>query len=323
MSKKLTLDQFIERSNKTHNFKYDYSKSIFKSRLDKLLIGCKVHGFFEQRASDHLSGRGCAACAGKKKLTKEDFVRRANSIFKNYYDYSNSVFTKTSEKITIKCPKHGEFFQLASNHLAGKGCIKCTKDKASIKYMHSQESVILRFNEIHKGFYDYSLVDYKGCKNKVKIICPEHGVFEQEANAHMVGKGCNKCSRQTLNYKRSSYIERCNKNHNGKSNFYLLEMTEKSGIKFYKVGITTQKLKYRYRTKDMPYTYKVIKNIYGCAESVFNTELKIKKMLYELRYVPKMKFGGSRYECFSQITENAMMIVNELELESVKTNWKA
>jgi len=90
VSKKLTLDQFIERSNKTHNFKYDYSKSIFKSRLDKLLIGCKVHGFFEQRASDHLSGRGCAACAGKKKLTKEDFVRRANSIFKNYYDYSNS-----------------------------------------------------------------------------------------------------------------------------------------------------------------------------------------------------------------------------------------
>ena len=51
-------------------------------------------------------------------------------------------------------------------------------------------------------------------------------------------------------------------------------------------------------------------------------DTECKKMLYELRYVPKMKFGGSRYECFSQITENAMMIVNELELESVKTNWK-
>ena len=34
-------------------------------------------------------------------------------------------------------------------------------------------------NCIHKTFYDYSLVEYKSSNDKVKIICPIHGVFEQ------------------------------------------------------------------------------------------------------------------------------------------------
>ena len=41
--------------------------------------------------------------------------------------------------------------------------------------------------------YDYSKVDYKTNKDKVCIICPEHGEFWQAPNGHLRGHGCPKC----------------------------------------------------------------------------------------------------------------------------------
>ena len=37
---------------------------------------------------------------------------------------------------------------------------------------------IFRALWIHGNKYDYSLVNYINCKTPVKIICPEHGIFE-------------------------------------------------------------------------------------------------------------------------------------------------
>jgi hypothetical protein len=47
---------------------------------------------------------------------------------------------------------------------------------------------------IHKGLYDYSLVEYTNSYTKVKIICKEHGVFEQRPDSHLSGNGCKQCS---------------------------------------------------------------------------------------------------------------------------------
>lgn len=52
---------------------------------------------------------------------------------------------------------------------------------------------INRAKVIHGDKYDYNLVDYKGRKTKVKIICPVHGIIEQSPESHLSGKGCQKC----------------------------------------------------------------------------------------------------------------------------------
>ena len=39
----------------------------------------------------------------------------------------------------------------------------------------------------HNGIYDYSLVDYNGSYEKVKIICEQHGIFEQAPFKHLSG----------------------------------------------------------------------------------------------------------------------------------------
>lgn len=46
---------------------------------------------------------------------------------------------------------------------------------------------------IHGDKFGYDLTDYRGQAYKIKIICPIHGVFEQNANSHLRGRGCPKC----------------------------------------------------------------------------------------------------------------------------------
>ena len=46
----------------------------------------------------------------------------------------------------------------------------------------------------HGKKYDYSQVQYKNGRTKVKIICPNHGGFYQRPENHARGQGCTKCS---------------------------------------------------------------------------------------------------------------------------------
>lgn len=50
-----------------------------------------------------------------------------------------------------------------------------------------------RFQEVHVNTYDYSKMVYLGTKNKVEIICRDHGVFTQTPNDHLKGSGCPDC----------------------------------------------------------------------------------------------------------------------------------
>lgn len=43
-------------------------------------------------------------------------------------------------------------------------------------------------------------MDYKNNQNKIKIICPKHGLFYKSPNEHISGKaGCPVCSQEKQN----------------------------------------------------------------------------------------------------------------------------
>lgn len=46
----------------------------------------------------------------------------------------------------------------------------------------TREQFIEEAIKVHGDRYDYSLVEYKTKEDKVKIICPIHGIFEQKAS---------------------------------------------------------------------------------------------------------------------------------------------
>ena len=52
---------------------------------------------------------------------------------------------------------------------------------------------IEKAKRIHGNKYDYSLVDYIKAIEKVNIICPVHGIFQQTPNVHLSKSGCPKC----------------------------------------------------------------------------------------------------------------------------------
>lgn len=75
---------------------------------------------------------------------------------------------------------------------------------------------------IHNNKYDYSLVVFTSGQNKVKIICPNHGVFEQRASAHMDGQGCNECKKDNRKIGINNFLIRANIIHQDKFDYSLV-----------------------------------------------------------------------------------------------------
>lgn len=71
------------------------------------------------------------------------------------------------------------------------------------------------------------MVDYKGVKTKVLIICRKHGQFKQTPEIHLNGSGCQKCGYEynskyfSLNVK--TFIDRANKIHNSRYRYDMVE----------------------------------------------------------------------------------------------------
>ena len=55
----------------------------------------------------------------------------------------------------------------------------------------------------HGDRYGYDLAEYRGCHIPVKMICQEHGVFEQEPGVHYRGHGCPKCANRKCSQRKT------------------------------------------------------------------------------------------------------------------------
>jgi len=185
----ITKELFIERAKLFHGEKYDYSQVDYVGSRGKVKIICPSHGVFFQRSDSHLSGSGCNKCGRETtSLTEEAFVKKARMVHGERYDYSSLFYNGSGLKVDIICPQHGVFSQVANSHLMGEGCPSCSGNKKSTTEEFKQKATI-----VHKGRYDYTLLEYINSRIKVKIICTEHGSFLQSTGDHLNGVGCPRC----------------------------------------------------------------------------------------------------------------------------------
>lgn len=139
-------EYFINKSNKVHNFKYLYPEQ-YKGNDVEINIYCSaltdgiVHGNFLQTPSIHKDGHGCPKCApwyNQKIGGHEHFVKLANQIHKNKYQYPQE-YNGNQTKIDIYCPIegrneiHGIFKQTPNGHKLGYGCPKCANERNESK----------------------------------------------------------------------------------------------------------------------------------------------------------------------------------------------
>ena len=115
---------FIEKARAVHGDRYDYGKVAYVRSKDKVIITCKEHGDFEQRAGDHLVGKGCAKCSGAHQYSTAEWIIEAKKVHGDRYDYSKTVYVRRHDGVIITCKEHGDFEQVASNHARGYGCSK-------------------------------------------------------------------------------------------------------------------------------------------------------------------------------------------------------
>lgn len=206
MAKPYTTKQFIEKAQKVHGYKYDYSKVEYTRSQENVCIICPEHGEFKQMPVHHLRGHGCPYCAHDKlKLlysqTNEIFIQKSQDKFGNKFDYSLVKYENVDTPVILVCPFHGKIKITPYRHLQSiTGCQKCSFEHSSHIQSMTTENFIERAAIMHDDKYDYSLVDlnHKNLHQHICIICPEHGEFIQNADSHLRGTGCPKCHSSKL-----------------------------------------------------------------------------------------------------------------------------
>lgn len=123
-----------------------------------------------------------------------DIIKKFRDVHGNKYDYSKVVYKNKITKVTIICPKHGEFKMEPFRHLKGIDCRECGILKRAASKRLTPEKILERFRRRWLDVYDYSKADLtKGVRNKITIVCKKHGEFRLSVLEHFI-RGCKKCS---------------------------------------------------------------------------------------------------------------------------------
>lgn len=112
-------------------------------------------------------------------MNKDRFLEKAHNIHGYKYEYidlPNKIIL--SDKIRLKY-NNNLFLQTVSKHLEGR----CPEKNIPIK---TTKDFIKECEEVWGNKYDYSLVEYTGALNKIKIIFNGF-IYEQRASSHLNG----------------------------------------------------------------------------------------------------------------------------------------
>ena len=282
-TKKLNTFIFIERGGITHNYKYDYSLVEYINSDTKVKIICPIHGIFEQTSKMHLNRKcGCPKCVGKYRDTEQlkiDFI----DVHGYLYDYSLVNFINVKTKVKIMCKEHGVFEMTPNSHLNGNGCPKCIG-----KYKNT-EQIIKEFVKIHCNKYDYSLVEYINSKLKVKITCPEHGVFEQTPSSHLL-YGCPKCGGKNK-ITTEEFIKKC-------IEIYGVDKYDYSLVVYINTETKVKIICKKHNTifEQTPHNHLRKHGCPICKESKGEKEIRKKLDLLKIKYITQKRFDGCKYK---------------------------
>ena len=154
---KYTTEIFTEKAALVHNNLYDYNKVNYINMHTKVCIIDPNYGEFWQAPVGHVNGqghpeRGKLKSANKRKIGKEEFIKRATKRHGKLYDYSKVEYTHTDHKVCIIDPNYGEFWQSPYQHLNSHGNPERTVKKEW--YVHLDH--ILPLSLVHHGYRSHN-----------------------------------------------------------------------------------------------------------------------------------------------------------------------
>lgn len=215
-NRKKTSEEFSKDVQELYGDKYDCSKVEYINNKTQVILICNEHGEFSSRPNDILGGHCCKKCGEERMKTKiiaktdtlEDFIIKSKLIHGDKYSYDKTIYKNSRTKLTITCKKHGDFTKYSNHHLNIEGgCKECNRDdKLLIDRPEITEKFIEKSKEVHSDKFDYSKTKYIRITDKVIIICPKHGEFEQTPGNHL-NFNCLKCSIENVHKKQKKSTE--------------------------------------------------------------------------------------------------------------------
>jgi len=191
-------ERFIFESKKVHGDEYDYSKVDFKNMKSQVII-IKNGDEYLQRPEKHLLGN--KPDKARRLIKTKDFIEKSRSVWGYKYDYSLVEYKGSNVEVSIKY-RDEVFRQKPVQHLLGYKC-----ERNTIK---NEKDFLKKCFLRHGDKYDYSLVEYKGMSEKIKIIFNDE-IYEQKASAHLYLGHCEKVIQKKTTDK---FINEANEIHN-------------------------------------------------------------------------------------------------------------
>lgn len=150
--KKLTQEEFIRRSEETHNKLYDYSSTNYEFSHIKVDILCKEHGIFSVTPNHHIRGVGCSKCRCERmsdlySSNKEELVAKHKKLVGNdTYNYDKIIYKNSWTEVTLTCQIHGDFYKIPRELLCngGSGCQMCSEGGG---YKTAKEGILYVFSD--------------------------------------------------------------------------------------------------------------------------------------------------------------------------------
>jgi transcription elongation factor Elf1 len=199
--RKASTETFLKKAKEIHGELYSYHKNEYITYQSKLIATCKKHGDFKTRISNHIFNKaGCLLCSREiqkaaQTFTTKWFIQKANEVHKNKYFYEKTNYVNSGIKVSVTCPKHGDFEVIPDNFLNKKsGCPMCAHEANT----SNTEEFIKKAKNIHpNNEYDYSATVYTKSTNMVLIKCNNcKKSFNQRARMHLSGYGCQHCGKR-------------------------------------------------------------------------------------------------------------------------------
>lgn len=223
--RKVTFEDVVARAQAVHGDRYQYKELVREGVYVKLRAACAVHGEFLQTVSNHLLGKGCVDCGGRKAHTLEKVKELAKAKHGDRYEYLK-LERGSTPKLTLRCPAHGEFTQDMYNHLAGKGCRACFEESLRC----DAEKLV---NDTYQGKYTFVReAEYNDFgQRQVTLLCQEHGEYTTDLNSVKQGYQCKNCADslrgESLRWKFDEFLEAVKPVHGDKFSYEGLELRER------------------------------------------------------------------------------------------------
>lgn len=211
MTRRSTLEKFLESARLVHGEEYSYEKSVYERNSIKTTITCKIHGDFLQSPNSHLRGRGCRICGLEAKVksrrkTKDQFIAEAKKAHGDKYTYEMIEYKNSNAKVCVNCKDHGFFWISPNCLLSGQKCYKCSLSARGLKRRKPFDEFLIEARNVHGEKYSYDRESYIDSSNKMIITCEVHGSFEQIPKSHLTGRGCSDCAETGFNTQNPAYV---------------------------------------------------------------------------------------------------------------------